>query len=51
MKKSVIPIFLALAVSLTAKSSVDLSSEWRFALDPQDSGIASPKEKGALPDA
>jgi hypothetical protein len=51
MKKTVILTLLALASTLTAKSSVDLSGEWRFALDPQDSGIAAPKEKAALSDS
>jgi hypothetical protein len=31
--------------------SIDLSGEWRFALDPQDSGIGDPKDKGRWPDA
>ena len=51
MKRPVILTLLALASSLTANPSVDLSGEWRFALDPQDSGIAAPKEKAALPDS
>lgn len=51
MKMTGILTLLALASVLTAKPSVDLSGEWRFALDPQDSGIAAPKEKGAFPDS
>ncbi|HEX5789938.1 MAG TPA: hypothetical protein VFY13_02245, partial [Luteolibacter sp.] len=50
MKQTIILASLALTAFLSAKPSIDLSGEWRFALDAEDRLIDATPEGWKFPD-
>ena len=50
MKSIILLAFHASAAILTAMPALDLSGEWRFALDPQDLGVQAGPDGWRFPD-